>query len=244
MKPAPPATSVVPPCFIPFAPYAVIPPRLPAWPRPALLPPRRDGPRVLPPDAGPNARPTRASRAAWPSAGCASLNAAIACALVSASTISCPGCSSSSSPAPPIGQDRRGTSGRFEQAHRRRPAGRDHVGAGDVQRHARCRIEIGVIHGREMIDPLDVGGPIDLGGILRAGDDEPLVRQRPRRRDQQAFQRRLAIGAVSAEVGKVPALGDVPRLISVGIHRAIERARRRHPELMLDARQRRPARER
>jgi hypothetical protein len=31
-----------------------------------------------------------------------------------------------------------------------------------------------------MLDPLDVGRPVDVGGILRPGDDEAAIRQRAR----------------------------------------------------------------
>ena len=63
----------------------------------------------------------------------------------------------------------------LEQAHRRRPPGSDHVGAGNVQREARGRIECSVFGGRQVLDPLHVGGPGDGLRVLRAGDGEAAL---------------------------------------------------------------------
>ena len=58
---------------------------------------------------------------------------------------------------------------------------------------------------RQMLDALDIGGPVDVGRILRSGDDEAARRPLPRRLDQQPLERRLAIGAVGAEIAEIPA---------------------------------------
>jgi hypothetical protein len=85
-----------------------------------------------------------------------------------------------------------------------------------------------------MLDPLDIGGPVDLGRILRAGDDEAAIGERTGGLDQQPLQGRLPVGAVGAEIGQVPALGRIERRISVRIDRAIKSARRRGAVLAFD----------
>ena len=83
-----------------------------------------------------------------------------------------------------------------------------------------------MVGGRQMLDPLDVGRPVDVGGILRTGDGEAALRLRARDIDQQAGERRLTVVAIGAQIAEVPALRHVERPIGVGVDRAIERARR------------------
>jgi hypothetical protein len=78
--------------------------------------------------------------------------------------------------------------------------------------------------GREMLDPLDIVGPVQIAGILRPGDRHAQIGATPRGFDQQLLERRLAIGAVGAEISQVPALWRGKRAIGLGIDRAIERA--------------------
>jgi hypothetical protein len=92
-----------------------------------------------------------------------------------------------------------------------------------------------------MLDPLDVGRPVDRHGILRAGDHEPQVREAAGRLDQQPLQRRLAIVRVGAEVGQVPALRNVERLVGGGVDRAIKGARGGRAIVLLDPAERRTA---
>jgi hypothetical protein len=116
---------------------------------------------------------------------------------------------------------------RLEQSHRWRPARRDHVGARHVQREPRGGVEGGMIRRRQMVDPLDIGGPGDVAGILRTGDGEAPLGASVRRRDQQPFESRLAIGAVGAEIAQVPSRPLRQRAVGLGVDRAVERARHR-----------------
>ena len=54
--------------------------------------------------------------------------------------------------------------------------------------------------GRDMLETLDIGGPIDARGILRSGYRETQMRRATRRLDQQSLQRRLAVVTVGAEI--------------------------------------------
>jgi hypothetical protein len=76
---------------------------------------------------------------------------------------------------------------------------------------------------------------------LRAGNDEAAIRQRARGLEQEALKRRLAVGAVGAEVGEVPLLRHVERRIGFGIHRAIKRACGGGAEMLLEVAKRRAA---
>ena len=145
---------------------------------------------------------------------------------------------------PAIGQDRRAAGGSLEQAHARRPSGRDHVRARDVQRVAAGSVKGGMTFRRHVLEPRDVGRPFDRGGILRAGDDEGLVRQTARRLDQQAFERRLAVVAVGPQVAEIVAARQVHRPVARGIDRAVERARRRRAVMPFEQIERRSAGER
>ena len=73
-----------------------------------------------------------------------------------------------------------------------------------------------VLGGRQMLDPLDIRGPVDVVRILRPSDAEAQVRQPPRRLDQQLLERRLTVVAVGAEIAQVPPLRHVERGIALG----------------------------
>ena len=108
---------------------------------------------------------------------------------------------------PAVADDRRAAGRRLEQPHAGRPAGGDHVGAGDVQREAlRCRSR-GARRGGRCSMRSTLAGQRDVGRILRAGDDEAACRPAARRLQQQALERRLAVVAVGAHVAEVPAHG-------------------------------------
>ena len=87
----------------------------------------------------------------------------------------------------------------------RRPSRCDHRSAGNVQGEALRRIECRMIGRRDMLQPLDIVGPVDPGRILWPSDHEPHLGQAARGLQQQPVQRRLAIGAVGAEIAEVPA---------------------------------------
>src|SRR4051812_47461155 len=95
-----------------------------------------------------------------------------------------------------------------------------------------------------MVDALDVLRPIDGDGILRSSNAEFKVRETACGLDQQIFERRLAIIAVGAEIGEVPALRQTERRISVGVDGAIERPRAGRPISPLNPFKRRSAGER
>src|SRR3954465_11625004 len=66
--------------------------------------------------------------------------------------------------APWIADDRRAAPRGFEETDAGRPAGADHVDAGDVQCEALRTIEGAVLRGCKMRVPADVAGPADGGG--------------------------------------------------------------------------------
>ena len=119
--------------------------------------------------------------------------------------------------------DRGAAGGGLEQAHARAVAGGDHVGAGDVEGEAAGRVEARVIGRGEVLDALDVRRPGDVGRIERPGDGEAPVGRAAGRLEEQAVEGRLAVGAVGAEVGEVPAGGHGLPSVGGGIDRAEER---------------------
>ena len=80
---------------------------------------------------------------------------------------------------PDIGDDGGRARCSLEQADGGGPAGLDHVVAGDVEGEARRGVEGGVLGRSDMVDALDVGGPVDGVRVLRTGDAEAAVRQCP-----------------------------------------------------------------
>src|SRR4051812_49492562 len=66
-----------------------------------------------------------------------------------------------------------------------------------------------------MIDALDICRPRDVVGIERAGDREFEMRRLPRRLDQEALERRLAVRAVGAEVAQIPPRLEVHRRVGL-----------------------------
>ncbi len=101
-----------------------------------------------------------------------------------------------------------------------------------------------MVGGRDVLQPLDIGRPGDIGGILRPGDREAQVGPGPRRRDQQPLQGGLAIGAVGAEVGQVPPARRRRWTIGLGVHRAVQGPSRRRSVPLLDEPEGRSAGER
>lgn len=76
---------------------------------------------------------------------------------------------------------------------------------------------------RQMLDPLDIFGPVDVVGILRPGDDKAAVRQQAGGFQQQRLKRRLPVGAVGAEIAQIPSLLHVHRTIAIRVDGAIQR---------------------
>ena len=52
----------------------------------------------------------------------------------------------------------------------------------------------------EVLDPIDIGGPVDICRILRTGDYETALRHHPSSIDQQPLQRWLPVRAVRAKI--------------------------------------------
>ncbi len=77
---------------------------------------------------------------------------------------------------PGIGEDGGTAGGGLEEAHGRRPAGGDHVVAGEVEGEAGAGVEGWVLWRRKVDDAVHVGRPGDIGGVLRAGYDEFFFR--------------------------------------------------------------------
>jgi hypothetical protein len=75
-----------------------------------------------------------------------------------------------------------------------------------------------------VLDPLDVGGPVDAVRVLRAGDDEAEVGAAAGGLEEQAVEGGLSVVAVGAEIAQVPALGGagVGR-VGRGVDGAVER---------------------
>ena len=145
-------------------------------------------------------------------------------------------------PVPRIGHDRRAAGRGLEQPHAGAVPGADHVGAGDVQGEAARGVEGRMVGRRHVLQPLDVGGPVDLVGVLRPGHHEAPLRRAAGGLEQQPLQRRLAVGAVGAEIAQVPARRRVgQRPVGRRVHGAVQRARRRRAVAPLQQVERRPA---
>ena len=129
-------------------------------------------------------------------------------------------------PIPAVADDRRAAGSGLEQTHAGRPAGADHVSARDVERKALPAIELRMLRRRQMVDPLDVGRPVDRRRVLRSGDHEAPIGQPACRLNQQALQRRLPILCISAEIAEIPAYWRRFRLVPRHVDRAIEWTRR------------------
>lgn len=108
---------------------------------------------------------------------------------------------------PNIRDDGGGAGGGFEQADAGAVAGGDHVCAGHVQGETLVGVEGGVVARGQMFDTVDIGGPVDRGGVLRAGDDEAAMRGKAGGFQEEHFQRRLAVCAVGAEIAEIPTWG-------------------------------------
>src|SRR3546814_7620558 len=75
--------------------------------------------------------------------------------------------------------------------------------------------------GRDMIDPLDIVRPVNVG-ILRASNDETQFRRRARRFEQQPLQCGLPVRAVCSKVAQIPTQSRAGGRITVSIDRTIE----------------------
>ena len=97
---------------------------------------------------------------------------------------------------------------------------------------------------RQMPDEEDVVRPGKVLRVLRAADQEALLRAPPGRLDEQRFERRLPVGRVGAEIGQVGAIMRSTRRdrpMHVGIDMAVERRHAAGAELRSQRVERRAA---
>ena len=105
---------------------------------------------------------------------------------------------------PVIGENRRSARGGFEEPHRRRIAGRDHVGAGQVQRETRGRIER-----RDARAGTDesCGATFGCHGMPEGYCGPATRKRRSGSRRAGSFRRshelRLAVGRIGSEITQV-----------------------------------------
>ena len=146
-------------------------------------------------------------------------------------------------PVPPVADDRRAAGGRFEQADAGRPAGRDHVGAGDVQREA-----LGVVEGRCL-----AGGRCSIrstfsGQTIVAGYCGPATTNRPRPIAAPGSSNKASsVGwrsSLYVPRYRGPTRFALFRVYRFGIDRAVQGARQRRAVLVFQMRRGRAAGER
>ena len=101
-------------------------------------------------------------------------------------------------PRPIVGENRRATGRRFEEPHGGRVPGLHHVGACEIEREARRRVEAGMIRRRNVREPPYVLVPGHVLRIHRPSDEELVIGQHLRAAIQQVEQLGLAIGCVGA----------------------------------------------
>ena len=141
-------------------------------------------------------------------------------------------------PRPGVRNDRTPARSRLEQSDGGAVSRRPHVGAGDVQGEAAGGVEGRMLGRRQMVDPFHVRRPGDIIRILRPRHDEAPAGQPSSRLEQQPFQRGLTIHAIGSEIGQIPTLLGLLRPVRRRVGRAIEGARRRRIQLLLQTRQR------
>ena len=71
--------------------------------------------------------------------------------------------------------------------------------------------------GRQMVDPFNVCGPINIIGILGSGHAELQLRELPCGLDQQFLERRLAVLAVGTKISEIPLFGLIDYRVGFGI---------------------------
>jgi hypothetical protein len=115
------------------------------------------------------------------------------------------------------------------------------MSAGQVQGEAQLVVELRMALRRQVVMAHHVDRPGQICRILRPRQHEPLLRQDPRRLDQEAIHGRLTIGAVGAEIAQREALRQAERAVYERIDRAVERACPARPEVLLEPGERGPA---
>src|SRR5688572_279649 len=103
-------------------------------------------------------------------------------------------------PGPPVANNRRPASCRFENPPRRAVTHRRHWLARDVQRPFGGGIERWVITRSNMPGEVDVSAPRKFGRILRASDQKAFVGKSSCGLDKQLLQRGLPVSGVCAEI--------------------------------------------
>src|SRR4051812_2359325 len=91
-----------------------------------------------------------------------------------------------------------------------------------------------MIRGRDVLEALNVGRPVDCRGKLRAGKNEGRLGKPARRDNQQGVEHWLPVRAVGSEISKLPLRLDLDGPVLIGVGRAIENARARAAIPLLD----------
>ena len=146
-------------------------------------------------------------------------------------------------PGPIVGQDRHAAGRGLEQPSGRAPAHARHGIPRDVERDAGGTVERRVQRRRQVAHEIGVGRPGEPVRILRAPDDETLVRQGAGGFHEQPLQRRLPVGGVGAEIGQRPRILRPRRRRAVQrrIDGAVDRHDPARPQPVLQRVQRRAA---
>src|SRR5579883_1947008 len=131
-------------------------------------------------------------------------------------------CEEGLEPRPSVGNQGRTASGRVEEANAGAESGPQHVGAREVQRKTAGAVKGRMLSGRDMVLPRDIRRPVDTFRIERSSDNEREMGRTARGLDQQAFERRLPIGRIRAEIAEVIAGLGAGRPIDRWIDRAVE----------------------
>src|SRR3712207_5724976 len=103
---------------------------------------------------------------------------------------------------PGVAEQGGGAGGGLEQAAGGAPAPGGHVAAGDVQGQPGAGEEGGVVGRRHVLHEPDVVGPGEVGRVAGAAENEALAGTAAGGLQEQALERRLAVGGVGAEVGE------------------------------------------
>src|SRR5262245_41176166 len=76
-----------------------------------------------------------------------------------------------------------------------------------------------------MLDASNIRGPRDRLRIERAGHNKTPIRPATRRSDHQLVKRRLPVGAMRADITKIPGMLRVFRIVEKRIHGTIQDSR-------------------
>ena len=134
---------------------------------------------------------------------------------------------------PVIADDRHAARGRFKETHARGITSADHVRSRQIQREALRRVEIAVFPLRHVLEPIDVGRPLDFLGVGGTCQREAARWQLRRGLQQERLNADLPVGAG----------GTVAALVCLAVGFVVARRQPARP-LLPRAYRRRPTRRR